>query len=195
MRKALWMIPVVFLFTGLGSTAAHADTLLCGGSTCSSGGYVTEIESLPIDGTLYNVTFGTTDSNPAPFNTNGDAGDAASAIGSALGTSPIVSNQTYFSDDVQYFCVDQGGSTCILLLNVFYEGTSISGAWLAAGNNSNELTAMWAAETGGIYFAQFLPAVSTPEPGSAPLTLTGVVLLGLMVVMRKRVANRHPQAT
>jgi hypothetical protein len=191
MRKALWMIPVVFLFTGLGSTAAHADTLLCGGSTCSSGGYVTEIESLPIDGTLYNVTFGTTDSNPSPFDTDGDGGDAASEIASALGTYGIVSSATFAGGGAQYYCVDQGGGVCTLL----GDDTSLDSGWTIVGTAYSLKTVSDAIPQGGTYFAEFSPEVATPEPGDLMLTLTGVVLLGLMVVMRKRVANRHPQAT
>ena len=37
--------------------------------------------------------------------------------------------------------------------------------------------------------------VATPEPGTTTLTLTGLGLLGLLVVMRKRYARSFPQAT
>jgi len=56
-RKSFWMILGVLLFAAVGSTAAHADTLLCGGTTvCSPGGYVTEIEDLIIGSNAFNVT-------------------------------------------------------------------------------------------------------------------------------------------
>jgi hypothetical protein len=146
---------------------------------------------LNIDGTLYNVTFGTTDSNPAPFDTNGDAGDAASDIASALGTYGIVSSATFAGGGEQYYCVDQGGGVCTLS----FEPTISTYGWFYVGS-SNTITGIYSyIPFGGIFFTEFSPAVATPEPGDFMLTLTGVVLLGLMVVMRKRVANRHPQAT
>src|ERR1035438_5290344 len=104
------MILVVLLFTALGSTAAHADTLLCGGSTvCSSGGYVTEIEDLTIVSPQYNVTFALTNSGPSPFNTNLEAPDAAAAIATALGTYRIVSTAVNNTE------AGRGGGDCVRL--------------------------------------------------------------------------------
>ena len=56
-RKSLWMIPVLLLITALGSTAAHADTLLP--SSTATG--VTEIDGIKIGSTVYDVTFSMTD--------------------------------------------------------------------------------------------------------------------------------------
>jgi hypothetical protein len=139
------------------------------------------------------VTFGTTDSNPAPFDTNGEAGDAASDIASALGTYGIVSSASFHGVGLQFYCVDQGAGLCIFTNanNFTTTGwTIVDSVPIANFNNTIALDG-----GGGAWYTEFSPEVPTPEPGDLMLTLTGVVLLGLMVVMRKRVANRHPQAT
>lgn len=114
MRKSLWIIPVVLLLTALGSTTARADTIACGTATCvTTGGFVTEIEGLNIDGTAYNVTFDTTDSSPAPFDTNGEAGDASGAIIAALGGDEIV-NASLYGGALQLIAVDAGGGSAYI---------------------------------------------------------------------------------
>ena len=52
MRKSFWMIPAVLLFTVLGSTTAHADTIVTSGD-----GSVIGIDGIDIDHTTYNVTW------------------------------------------------------------------------------------------------------------------------------------------
>jgi len=59
MRKSLWMIPVVLLFTAQGSTAAHADGVV----VLNGGGDVTAIDGITLNGSLYNVTFTSTIDN------------------------------------------------------------------------------------------------------------------------------------
>jgi hypothetical protein len=184
MRKSLWMIPVVLLFTALGSTTARADTIACGTATCiTTGGYVTEIEGLNIDGTAYNVTFDTTDSSPAPFNTNGEAGDASGAIIAALGGDEIV-NASLYGGVLQLIAVDAGGGSA------YIDYLSSGGGWaenIGVYSIARNFTPY--VPDGGLYFADFsTAATATPEPGTLLLTLTGVGLLGLMVVMRKRKA-------
>lgn len=177
MRIALVLL--LFALLTLGSTAAHADTLVL------SGGYVTEIAGLNIDGTVYNVTFGTTDD--MTFATNGEASDAAMDIVAALGTNSIVSSATYNPPyDVQLFCVDTGGGQC----QAGYQ-TPPGTAWTYAGliGGLNPASPAFGA---GAYYAEF--AVSTPEPDTISLTLIGIGLFGLLAVIRKRVALWHPQS-
>ena len=194
MRKSLWMIPVVLLFTALGSPSAHANTIACGSATCvTSGGYVTEIVGLTIDGTLYNVTFGAYDDTT--FATNGEAGDAASDIVAALGTEGIVGASFYLTY-YQFFGVDSGSG--LLDLGQRYDVPPTS-MWISGGTYpiaTYDAIISSGDYGGGLFFAAFSPAsVSTPEPGTFMLTLTGVGLLGLMVVMRKRKALGLAQAT
>jgi hypothetical protein len=59
MRKSLWLIPGVLLLTALGSTPAHADGVV----VLNGGGDVTAIDSITLNGSLYNVTFTSTIDN------------------------------------------------------------------------------------------------------------------------------------
>ena len=189
------MIPMVLLFTALGSTAAHADTLLCGGSTvCSSGGYVTEIEDLNIDSTHYNVTFSLTDSGPSPFNTNHDAGDAATAIASALGTYGIVSSAKLDTEagSGEWYCVDAGSGNCNLYTTgyqtaqfVLCGNTWTSGTCYPTVVPNSDIGAT------GDYFAAFSPSTSgggggstVPEPGM--VSVMGAAMLGICAIYRRR---------
>jgi hypothetical protein len=186
MRKSLWIIALAF--AAIAAPTAHANTIACGSATCvtSAGGYVTEIEGLNIDATLYNVTFGATDD--LTFATNGEASDAASDIASALGTQFIVSAATTLGNGNQFYCVDSGGGNCQLYLHnsVLPWQPSNPEPYLDSQANS-----MIATDGGGFYFAEFSPDVATPEPGTATLMLLGI---GLVLAMRKRVATGLQQA-
>jgi hypothetical protein len=52
MRKSLWMLPMVLLITALGSIPAHADGIVL----TNGDGYVTAIDDITLNGTLYDVT-------------------------------------------------------------------------------------------------------------------------------------------
>jgi hypothetical protein len=162
----------------------YADTLVI------SGGVVTEIKDLVIDGTPYNVTFGSTDDMTFAFNP-GLAGVAAAEIATALGSFPIVSPFTIETDLWSYF-IDRGDGTSvgytldtnpvfsphIWLLNFFPEPT----------DDAKSL-----AQSPGFYFAEFTNLEPTPEPAASYLLLTALSLLGLMrwaqVSLRK--LSRH----
>jgi len=187
-------ILVVLLFTALGSTAAHADTLLCGGSTvCSSGGYVTEIEDLTIDSTQFNVTFALTDSGPSPFNTNLEAPDAAAAIANALGTYGIVSSTKLDTEagSGQWYCVDAGGGVCNLYTTGYQteEFVSCGNTW-TAGTCYPTIVTNTDIGAPGDYFATFSTYSSggggsnVPEPGM--VGVMGAGMLGICAVYRRR---------
>jgi hypothetical protein len=174
----------LFLVMGLiGVPAAHADTII------TTGGFVTEIQGLNIDGTLYNVTFGTT--ADLTFATNGEAGDAATDIVTALGTNNIVSSARYNPPyNVQLFCVLLSTGQCQTGVQIG-AGTAWSLLGLTGGLNPGS-----PAFGAGAYYAEFSPTVATPEPSSLVFTLTGVGILGFSMLMRKRkVLALLPQAT
>jgi hypothetical protein len=187
------IILMLLLFTVLGSTAAHADTLLCGGSTvCSSGGYVTEIEDLNIDSTQYNVKFSSTDSGPSPFNTNLEAADAAAAIASALGTYRIVSSAVNNTEagTGEWYCVDAGAGVCNLYTTGYQtEQFVLCGNTWTSGTCYPTVVPNSDIGAPGDYFAVFSPSTSgggspVPEPGMVGVMGTG--MLAICAIYRRR---------
>ena len=187
------MILVVLLFTALGSTAAHADTLLCGGSTvCSSGGYVTEIQDLTIVSTQYNVTFALTDSGPSPFNTNSEAPNAAAAIATALGTYRIVSSAVNNTEagSGEWYCVDAGAGVCNLYTTGYQtEEFVLCGNTWTTGTCYPTTVPYSDIGSSGDYFAVFSPSTSgggstVPEPGM--VGVMGAAMLGICGIYRRR---------
>ncbi len=193
MRKSLWMIPAVLLFTALGSGIARADTLI------ASGGYVTEIEGLNIDGTLYDVTFGAT--NDMEFPSTGNASDAAADIATALGTDGIVSSAVG-PGEAQTYCVGFGPEVD----GECYAYGAIPGSpWSPLSTLDDEVFQASVTPSDGTYWAEFSAevcttatgatepcTVPTPEPATSGFMLIGIGLLGL--VMRKRDSRGHQHA-
>jgi len=186
MRNSLWIVPLIFLSAAIGSTTARADSLVL------SGPYVTEIESLNIDGTLYNVKFVLGDD--MTFATNGEAGDAVKAIDAALGTAGIVDSATYNGGTDQLFAVDAGAGV------VDYGQTTNPGTASWTGPMTTSLNgymldqasskATDSIDDAGVYFAEFtaLPPVSTPVPELNPTSGTSalVLVVGAVLVIRGR---------
>jgi hypothetical protein len=185
MRKSLWMIAVVMLFTALGSTAARADTVVYNG-----GGWVTAIDGITLNGTLYNVTFtNNIDNTFAAY-----AADS-STINGILGALDADLGSTLLNDDTGYFyavsaAAGQSG-VAEFQCPVTHE------CW----NNldpilTEDFTFIMSTRPTIDFWANFSPStVAIPEPSAFMQTLTGVGLLGLMMMKRRRVALRHPQAT
>lgn len=181
MRKSLWMIPVVLLFTALGSTTAHADTVVTNG-----GGFVTAIDGITLNGSLYNVTFTSTiDNTFSAYAENSSTIYAIrNLIDSDLGNATI---HTVYGDiygiDVSdgYTVVDalseSSWKTFLTVSDDFYD-RDVHGSSVAE-----------------FYWANFTPAVvATPEPGTAPLTLAGLGVIAVLMWKRRQDALRQPQA-
>ena len=194
MRTPLGMIAVVLIFTALGCTAARADSTACGSATCIYSyldGYenVTEIEGFTIDlTTYYDVTFGTTE----------DTTYAGNATGADLAAGQIVyylnaAGGVYLAGGACVVGVD-GGSTDYLAVSqaIICTENIAPPSWttgpatgFASEVSSANGNALWAE------FTAVAPVV-TPEPGTVTLLLTGIGMLG---VMRKRIAKGLPKAT
>jgi PEP-CTERM motif len=176
MRKSFWIISVLLLSAAIGCTTARADSIV------TSGGNVIGIDGITIAGITYNVTFGTTDDMTFSFDqTDGQA--MASAIASDLGSYTSVSDAV--SNTIGYIGVDVG------TLAALAEGPggpypdSWHTLYTVRVAFQNQITDMPDYSA----WAEFTPAVATPEPGSFSLLVFGLVGLGLCgIVMRKPIA-------
>lgn len=182
MRKSFWMISVLLVLTAVGSTAARADTIV------TSGGVVTAINGITIAGTTYNVTFGSIEDMTFAGNSSGASAAESDIQGDLSGHNSVG---------------DSNGNGLGIYVTPSPNGLTLgideatSGVWAEQQDgtasfqnnvNNNPTVFSW---------VEFSPQTtnSVPEPSSSTLTLTGLGLLGLLVVIRKRVAIRDPQAT
>jgi hypothetical protein len=171
--------------------AVRADTIV------TSGGYVTGINGITVAGTTYNVTWGSVDDTTfATSLTNATAMTNAIVADLNLvvwGLNPAV------TDPVSHFItgmgVDGGVSTTV--------AACCYGAppWVQLPVYPTGLWAAYVSPSGYGYpgedaWDEFsVASVATPEPGTLTLSLTGLGLLGLMVVIRKRIVQGRAQAT
>ncbi len=172
MRKSLWIVSLVLLSAAIGSTSARADSLV------TAGGNVTGIDGITIAGITYNVTFGTTDDMTFALDqTDGQA--MASAIAADLVAYQSVSDAV--STNIVYIGVDVGTQAAIAQ----GPGGPITDSWHTFNTVRVAFQNGVTDNPNGSAWAEFTPVVPTPEPGAAMQTLTGLVLLGLFLGMRK----------
>ena len=161
MRKSLWLIPVVLLFTALGSTAALADTVIATGQD------VTAIDGIVIAGTTYNLTFTTA--------------ALTSYIGAPAGIAAVETE--LISDLTGYLDVD--GDIGLILYNGVTGEDTIVGQNDWTMNNGAESFACTPGSANCIaIYADFTP-VATPEPSS--LLLFGSGLAAFVGLIRRKV--------
>jgi hypothetical protein len=165
-RKSLWMLSVLLLSAALlGSTAVRADTIV------ASGGNVTAINGIIIAGTTYNLTFVTTAGTPYVGDPTGVAGVESQLIADLTGNATA------------------GGGFGVILDNApsgEHAVVNFGGGWASDDQSFNFFCTP--GPNCGAVWADFTPVAATPEPGTSVLTLPGLGLLGVLVVMRKRIA-------
>ena len=172
MRKSLWTILVVFVFTALSSTSARADTVVVSGLS------VTAINGITISGTTYNLTFVLTSPTPYAGDPTGVAGVESQLIAdlaghSFVGAGPIIGGIVVILDN------DPTGEHTV--------ADFATGNWISDNQAQNFFCTPGSAACGSVW-ADFTPVSATPEPGTSVLTLSGLGLMGFLVVMRKRIA-------
>ena len=185
MRKSLWIIPVVLLFVTLGTPSAHADSLSQTWDITSFGTFTT------LGLSPFNSALGT-------LNTVGLTAISTLTVpdgltGSILLAFPGVTiNQVANPCQLSFGCTD----TAILADNgpTFYAPfftpvstflTTFTESYTAVGSAGDTVN------YSGTLTYDYSP-VATPEPGTLPLELSGLGLVGLMFVMRKRLGLGLP---
>lgn len=201
MRKLFWFIPVLLVFATIGApTALRAGDItyninFSGGSPTPTSGTFT-YDTTANDFTSFNVTFDGVNFNFLP-SANGPVTQGSC---SPLFTGPEI-----------YALLTGSAGSC--------GGLPLAPAWDAfppnpAGGTSTEqllLTFFNSSNSGGLIgggaaipsplpftsgtFTVTTAVTPTPEPGTISLMLTGLGLLGLMVVIRNRKAQGIAQAT
>jgi hypothetical protein len=172
--------------------AVRADTIV------TSGGHVTGINGITIAGTTYNVTWGPVD----------DTTFAASPTNAAAMSLAIMNDLNSSGATVVAAAPPKVLVTAIGVDAGTYALVTVSGygsPWGAAastqygGSGGGCGCALWGdyvLDYGADAWDEFsVASVATPEPGTTPLTLTGLGLLGLIVVIRKRIVQGRAQAT
>ncbi len=173
MRKAIWVVPVLLLFAAIGAPNAYADsytpTFTCT-DTCVS---------LP---TAPAVSF------PSPT-TIQETWDTL--VFTLTLASPDAFGDTYMWENT--YSISTAALASGIDISIIDETTGLTSSYSAGygGLNPFPLGGTPITDTGVLTFS----AVSTPEPGTSSLMLIGIGLLGSMVVMRKRIARGHQQAS
>jgi PEP-CTERM motif len=168
MRRSLWIIPALFLSAAIGVPTVHADTFnltITGADT----GSIAITES----GGIISAITGTFDT---------------ATINSLLPVNSIGGNDNLFSPTQPYlnyngvsFSLDTLDSKGYDYVNLYSYGAGYDVLQDTCG------TMGCGYPTGLDYLTD--PPVTTPEPGTVGLMLTGLGLLGLMMVIRKRTAK------
>ncbi len=167
MRKSLWIILAV-LFMAIGAPYAHADAFVY-------------TYTVTFDPALYGATFTTKPMQAATTNTILTPADLRSY--SLTGS--------FYLGTFDEFILNYGGGGAQGILTSNGLGTA------SATYSSNDEFTFIDYSTPGTYSSGIatLSVSRVPEPATLDLMLAGVGLLGLLLVMRKRTALGHPQAS
>jgi hypothetical protein len=191
MRKSLWIIPVVLLFAALGTPSAHADSISQTWDITSFGTFTT-LGLSPFNsalGTLDAVGLTATSILTIPDGATGSIALAFPGVSAAQAVNPP-------GCQIVGGCADTASITAngpTLFYAPFFTPvstflTTFTESYTAVGSAGDTVN------YSGTLTYDYSP-VATPESGTLPLELSGLGLVGLMFVMRKRLGLGLPRAT
>jgi hypothetical protein len=169
-KKSLWVVPFLLLFAAICSTPARADTVI------ASGNNVTEIDGINVAGNLFDLTFSAT-ATPPPA---GIPADLSSLETDLIGDLNTGAYNAADGSDVVILYIDASNND-----GIFNQANPDGSNWVTDNHGSGFFCIPGSPDCGAEY-GNFTAATPAPEPGSMPLTLTGLGLLGLILVLRKR---------
>jgi len=170
-QKLFWILPTIFLFGVMGATGAHADTI----TTYS-------VSATFSDGATASGTF-SYDSDDSTYT----AIDIASVdVANAAGNEQFTSTANIVDANSSLLYVSSDDETVVLGLIFPSIATPLTGPEDLLSGPCWEGGCLYVSPNPLQTTAGYITPVATPEPPTRALLLTGIGLIGTLVMIRKR---------